>query len=152
MPARDTWRVTRSISRSATVSLRTCSDLPRRHRPILKAYPPNTVFLSRTHAANHHSEIYVYNGIPIDEYPLKKTKDLFMLFMAKLAWRVKNAKTAFHLSFDSGLPLKIAGGDLWGTPRLWGGWTLRAPFYRGLLTDVGNVGGVAKRKLLQDFG
>jgi glycosyltransferase involved in cell wall biosynthesis len=120
------------------------------HRTTLRAYPPNMVFLSRTHAANHHSDVYVYNGIPVEEYELQRTKEPFMLFMAKLSWKVKNAKTAFHLSFDSGFPLKAAGGDLWGTPKLWGGWTLRAPFHKGLLTDVGSVGGAQKLGLLQD--
>ena len=50
---------------------------------------PNTVFLSRSHAANHRAEYFVHNGIPLDEYPLCLEKSDSLLFMAKLAWRKK---------------------------------------------------------------
>ncbi|MHC4549296.1 MAG: glycosyltransferase, partial [Planctomycetota bacterium] len=120
------------------------------NRRKFKAYAPNTVFVSKRHAYNHHADLWVYNGIPVDEYPLKTVKQSFMLYMAHLGWRVKNAKTAIHLSFDSGFPLKLAGGDLWRTRKLWGGWMLRALTKRSLLTGVGDVGGRPKLALLQD--
>ncbi|MCZ6785688.1 MAG: glycosyltransferase [Planctomycetota bacterium] len=112
-------------------------------------YAPNTVFVSRRHAQTHGGELFVYNGIPLEDYALQERKDPFMVFMAKVAWRAKNAKTAIHLSFDSGTPLKMAGGDPWRSRKMWGLWMLRA-LYRGDLLDVvGDVGGAEKLELLQ---
>ncbi|MHC4134303.1 MAG: glycosyltransferase [Planctomycetota bacterium] len=120
------------------------------NRRRFRGYAPNTVFVSKSHAYNHQGDVYVYNGIPIEEYPLQTRKDDFLLFMAVLGWRVKNAKTAIHLSFDSGMPVKLAGGELWRNRKMWGGWMLRAPFKASLIDVVGNVGGAPKLKLLRD--
>ena len=112
-------------------------------------HAPNTVFVSRSHARNHGGEIFVYHGVPLDEYPLRTEKDDFMLFMAALGWRGKNAKTAIHLSFDTGMPIKLAGGDLTKNRRMRGAWMARAPFHKSLLEGVGMVSGQRKLDLLQ---
>ena len=114
-----------------------------------RGFSPNMVFVSRSHAENHGAHTYVYSGVPLEEYPLVATKDDYMLFMAALGWRVKNPKTAIHLAFDTGMPLKLAGGELRGNRKLRGAWMLRAPFYPALLEVLGNVGGDAKLGALQ---
>lgn len=112
-------------------------------------YSPNTVFVSRSHAENHGAELFVDNGVPLEDYPLETVKDDYMLFLAALSWRRKNAKTAIHLSFDSGMPLKLAGGEIPGNRALRGAWKLRLPSHRSLLEPVGRVGGQRKLDLLQ---
>ena len=113
-------------------------------------YAPNTVFVSRRHAQNHGGEFFVHNGVPLEDYPLETDKGPWLLFMAKLAWRAKNAKTAIHLGFDTGMPVRMAGGDLWRTPKIRGLWMLRALYRGGLLEGVGDVGGDKKLRLLQE--
>ena len=113
-------------------------------------YPPNTVFVSRTHARNHGGEHFVYNGIPKDEFELQTQKDDYMLFMALLKMRSKNAKTMAHLAMDAGVPGKFAGGDLWNTKRIRGFWKWRARKHPGLLESVGLVNGPDKVRLIQN--
>lgn len=113
-------------------------------------YAPNTVFVSRSHAENHGAELFVYNGIPVEEYSLQTDKSDFMLFMASLGWRVKNAKTAIHLSLDTGMPIKLAGGELRGNRRMRGFWMVRERFSDVRPDGVGNVGGARKIALLRN--
>ncbi|MCF6178413.1 MAG: glycosyltransferase [Geopsychrobacter sp.] len=110
----------------------------------------NTVFVSRNHAENHHSQHFVYNGIPVSEYPFYRDKDDFMLFLAKLDWRVKNVKTALRLAFDLDFPLALAGGDLWASiKKTRGTWLLKYPFKKQLIRHEGQVFGAKKLELLQ---
>ena len=118
----------------------------RRH---FNAYAPNTVFLSTSHAANHGADLYVYDGVSIDEYPLSTVKSDFMLYMAKLGWRKKNAKTAIQLALDSRFPVCMAGGSLWRTPQITGLWMMRALLNPALVNGVGSVDGARKLELLQ---
>ncbi|MFN2421154.1 MAG: glycosyltransferase [Gemmatimonadota bacterium] len=126
------------------------------NRRRFRRYPPNTVFVSKSHARNHNAPLYVYLGVPKNEYrPRPAAKRPYMLFMAKLDWKKKNAKTAIDLSFDADCPLILAGGKLepWKFRqfrRIGGMWILRAPFKRGLLTDVGIVAGATKLKYMQE--
>ena len=119
----------------------------RHHAP---EFPPNTVFVSHSHAANHGGRLYVHNGIPREEYPLQKTKRHQIVFMAKVSWRAKNAKTAIRLSLDSGMPLLLAGGDPWRTRKVWGSWMWPALWKRGLIRSAGVVSGQHKLTLLQE--
>jgi glycosyltransferase involved in cell wall biosynthesis len=126
------------------------------NRRRFRRYLPNTVFISRSHARNHNAFLYVYNGIPKDDYPPRPAaKQPYMLFLAKLDWKVKNARTAIDLSFDADCRLVLAGGKLepWKIGqlrRIGGAWILRAPFKRRLLTNVGIVTGGTKLKLMQE--
>lgn len=73
----------------------------------------NTVFLSKKHAANHNSDIFVYNGIDLDEYPFNKNKVLGwenFLFLAKASWKVKNLKHCILACKSLKKHLHIAGG------------------------------------------
>jgi glycosyltransferase involved in cell wall biosynthesis len=119
------------------------------NRKRFRGYWPNTVFLSKSHAKNHHGSVYVYNGIPKEDYPLNPEKLDYMLYMAKLDWRAKNAKTAINLSLDTGIALKLTGGNLWRSRKVWGLWLLRGLLKLDLLHNEGGVGGRRKLDLLQ---
>jgi glycosyltransferase involved in cell wall biosynthesis len=109
---------------------------------------PNTVFLSKAHADNHNAPINVYNGVP--EQDPDYEKENYILFMAKLSWRVKNAKTAINLSLDTGLHLKLGGGKIWATPKIWGKWIFRRG--KNLLQNQGFVFGERKKELIKKAG
>jgi glycosyltransferase involved in cell wall biosynthesis len=95
--------------------------------------PPNTIFLSRDHAARHGSTAFVYNGLDPAEYIYRRRKEQWDLFLGKLhsdrgyQWAVDAAKR-------TGRPLIIAGG-----------WR---PSFTGGIKYVGEVGGKRKAVLL----
>ena len=117
-----------------------------------QAILPNTVFLSKSHANNHGAEIFVHNGLPLDEYPPSSEKERTMLFMAKLGWRKKNAITAINLALDNNLTIKLCGGDVWKEKKLRGMWRRRAQRdgKEQLIESCGNVDGIEKLSLLQN--
>ena len=75
-----------------------------------ETYLPNTVFVSRDHAARHGSHVFVYNGIDPDEYRFESKKSDYLAFCAKAAWRVKNVDGAISLARKSKLLLRVIGG------------------------------------------
>jgi glycosyltransferase involved in cell wall biosynthesis len=95
--------------------------------------PPNTIFLSRDHAARHGSTAFVYNGLDPAEYIYRGRKEKWDLFLGKLhsdrgyQWAVDAAKR-------TGRPLIIAGG-----------WR---PSFTGGIKYVGEVDGKRKAVLL----
>jgi UDP-glucose 4-epimerase len=74
-------------------------------------YFANTNFLSRSHARNHNSDIFVFNGVDPKRYTFVEDKDDYFIFLAKTTWRVKNLKTAVAWAKDLKLRLKIIGGN-----------------------------------------
>jgi glycosyltransferase involved in cell wall biosynthesis len=120
------------------------------NRNHFRGYTRNTVFVSDRHARNHGATYFVYNGVPVDEYPLRREKRHQMLFLAKLNWRAKNAKTAIDLSLDAKIPLVLAGGNLWRSHKVWGGWIARSLYRRLQLRCPGEVDVLAKQALLQE--
>ncbi len=73
----------------------------------------NTVFLSKKHASNHNSDIFVYNGIDLDEYHFNEGKVLGwdnFLFLAKASWKVKNLKQCVLACKALKKHLHVAGG------------------------------------------
>ncbi|MFK7731532.1 MAG: glycosyltransferase [Pseudomonadales bacterium] len=119
-----------------------------------QAILPNTVFLSKSHANNHGAELFVHNGLPLDEYPPCADKERTMLFMAKLGWRKKNAISAINLALDNDLTIKLCGGDVWSEKKLRGLWRQRAQRgdKKALIQSCGNVDGIEKLTLLQSSG
>jgi glycosyltransferase involved in cell wall biosynthesis len=95
--------------------------------------PPNTIFLSRDHAARHGSTAFVYNGLDPAEYIYRCRKEKWDLFLGKLhsdrgyQWAVDAAKR-------TGRALIIAGG-----------WR---PSFTGGIKYVGEVSGKRKAVLL----
>lgn len=71
---------------------------------------PNTVFLSRNHAARHDSNRYVYNGIDPNEFIYKDNKDDYILFLSKVSRSIKGVDTAVELAKKLNFKLIIAGG------------------------------------------
>jgi len=120
------------------------------HRSSTKLLP-NTIFISHSHARNHGSDLFVYNGIPLNEYPLETVKNNSLLFMALVSWRKKNVKTAINLALDSRQTVDIAGGNVWSNKKVSGSWQYRAKIFklRHLIKEHGQVDGMDKLSLLQ---
>ena len=112
-------------------------------------YARNTVFLSRSHAQNHGAEYFVRNGVPLDEYPFSVDKDWSLLYLAKLNWGVKNARTAIDLALDCRMPLALTGGKLRESRKVWGTWLWRYRHRPDLIRQFGTVDGMEKLALLQ---
>jgi len=112
---------------------------------------PNTVFISSSHAKNHGAKYFVYNGIPLEDYPLQTKHKKGLLFMALLSWTKKNAKTAINLAFDTKMSIHVCGGDVWNEPKIRGIWKWRAKNNenKALINAVGEVDGPRKLELLQ---
>ena len=95
--------------------------------------PPNTIFLSRDHAARHGSTAFVYNGLDPAEYIYRGRKEQWDLFLGKL-----HSDRGYHWAVDAakrtGRQLIIAGG-----------WR---PSFTGGIKYVGEVGGKRKAVLL----
>ncbi|MGE5802335.1 MAG: glycosyltransferase [Gemmatimonadota bacterium] len=95
--------------------------------------PPNTIFLSRDHAARHGSTAFVYNGLDPAEYIYRRRKEQWDLFLGKL-----HSDRGYHWAIDAakrtGRALIIAGG-----------WR---PSFTGGIKYVGEVGGKRKAVLL----
>ncbi|WP_372656151.1 glycosyltransferase [Halobacteriovorax sp.] len=76
-------------------------------------FPKNTVFVSKKHAENHGSDVFIYNALDFDEYPFptkEKTSFENFLFLAKGSWSVKNLKHCIKACKKAKKHLHIAGG------------------------------------------
>lgn len=70
---------------------------------------PHMNFVSRSHAANHGSNCFVYNGLDVNDYPLHNKSD-YLVFLADAKWGVKNIRTAISLAEDTKTKLLVMGG------------------------------------------
>lgn len=72
----------------------------------------NTTFISRDHAARYGSEVYVYNGLGLEEYgtPKLDNRRTYVHFLGKAAWRVKNLKGCMDIARESKQQLRVLGG------------------------------------------
>jgi hypothetical protein len=72
----------------------------------------NTTFVSRNHASRFGSEVYVYNGLGLEEYgkPQLDNPRKYLHFLGNAAWRVKNLKGCMNIARASGYPLRVLGG------------------------------------------
>ncbi len=102
---------------------------PRDHR-----FPPNTLFLSRSHARLHGRTEFVHNGLDPPEYLYSEEKEDYFLFLSKVSRSSKGVDTAVRLAKDMGFRLVIAGG-------------YRLTWSRKI-RSVGEVGGRRKAELL----
>ncbi len=107
-------------------------------------FHPNTVFLSRNHAQRHGGTEFVYNGLDLNDYgtPVLDNKRMYLHFLGKADWRVKNVKGAIELAKRTGDRLHVIGGS-------------RVNFRRGLRITLnshvrfhGMLGGDGKNVLL----
>jgi glycosyltransferase involved in cell wall biosynthesis len=74
-----------------------------------QVFHPNTVFVSKSHAEKHGSHHFVHNGILIDEFEFERTREDYLVFLAKASWKVKNLKGAIEIAKKSGRKLKVLG-------------------------------------------
>lgn len=79
----------------------------------------NSVFVSKKHANNHASDVFIYNGLDLAEYPFVETKKEWnrFLFLAKASWRVKNLKHTVEACRATNKHLEIVGGRWIGLSR-----------------------------------
>ncbi|QKT03226.1 glycosyltransferase [Ectothiorhodospiraceae bacterium 2226] len=102
----------------------------------------NRIYVSKSHAANHGSVHFVYNGVPLGQYSYNSTKDDSLLFLSKVRRRNKGIDAAVRVARHTSYPLVIAGGRRLATPATW------LPGYPGVRA-VGVVYGALKIRLLQ---
>ena len=76
-------------------------------------FPVNTVFVSRSHAANHGSKHFVYSGIIPSDYAFSARREDFAVFLAKARWSVKNLEGAAQVARRAGVELKVIGSRNW---------------------------------------
>jgi len=67
-------------------------------------------FLSKSHAVNHGTTCFIYNGIDVDYFPLNTNKEDYICFLADAKWGVKNLRTAIALAEDTKTKLIVMGG------------------------------------------
>jgi glycosyltransferase involved in cell wall biosynthesis len=105
-------------------------------------FHPNTIFVSRKHAANHGSRHFVHNGLDPAEYAFSEKRGDYAVFLAKARWPVKNFAGAARVARDAGLELRVLGSRNWplNLQRL-------LPPIRGV-RYYGTMGGQEKRDLL----
>jgi glycosyltransferase involved in cell wall biosynthesis len=109
----------------------------------------NTVFVSEAHARLHGRSCFVRNGVPVDDYRYSEDKDRYLLFLARMEWPHKNARTAMDLAIDLDLPLKMSGKySPWVRPSLWGDWCRHPIKMQRLVQRLGYVDGDIKLDLL----
>jgi glycosyltransferase involved in cell wall biosynthesis len=101
------------------------------------SFGPDAVFVSRDHMERMGGSRYVLHGLPPDACTYRERKRDWLLFLAKVRWKVKGVDRAERVARAAGVPLVIAGG-----------WRLH-PFDRSI-RSVGMVGGERKRELLAD--
>ncbi|MGA2508075.1 MAG: glycosyltransferase family 4 protein [Chitinispirillaceae bacterium] len=97
-------------------------------------FPPNTIFLSRMHAAMYESTKFVYNGLDPSEYLFNDQKDDYLLFMSRVSRSSKGVDKAIALAKRMGFKLIIAGGYTFTLNRK--------------IRSVGMVGGRKKAELI----
>lgn len=93
------------------------------HKPVLftchgngqpgERFHPNTVFVSKRHAANHGSVRFVHNGIDPDDYLFSSQRDDYAIFLAKARWKVKNFQGAVSVARQAGIELRVLGSRNW---------------------------------------
>jgi glycosyltransferase involved in cell wall biosynthesis len=78
-----------------------------------RTYGQNTVFLSACHAANHHADCFVYNGLDWSDYSqpnLGKAQNYFH-FLGKAKWPIKNLAGAVAVAKKARAKLHVLGGS-----------------------------------------
>jgi glycosyltransferase involved in cell wall biosynthesis len=66
--------------------------------PSTHRFPPNTIFLSRSHAELHGHSEFVHNGLDPSEYRYAEEKGGYFLFLSKVSRSSKGVDTAVRLA------------------------------------------------------
>lgn len=77
-----------------------------------RTYHPNTIFLSKKHAAIHHGQCFVYNGLDWSDYgePGFSPKSDYFHFLGKARIATKNLAGAINTTKQAGRKLAVLGG------------------------------------------
>ena len=94
-----------ALSKPCLFTCHTNSDQP-------QTFHPNTVFLSKDHARRHGGHVFVYNGLDFEDYgdPMLDNKRMYLHFLGKADWKVKNVKGAIEIAGIAGERLHVIGG------------------------------------------
>jgi hypothetical protein len=76
-------------------------------------FPLNTVFVSRSHAANHGSRHFVYSGVIPEDYSCSEKREDYAVFLAKARWKVKNLEGAISVARRAEIELRVIGSRNW---------------------------------------
>ncbi len=71
---------------------------------------PEHVFLSRDHMTRHGGRHFVHNGIDPADYEFRSRKEDFLIFLARVSWKVKGVDRAVRIAKAADRRLVIAGG------------------------------------------
>ena len=105
-------------------------------------FHPNTIFVSRRHAANHGSIHFVHNGLDPAEYVADQPREDYAVFLAKARWDVKNLPGAIQVARQAGVMLHVLGSRNWPLNLQRCLPAIRGVRYHGM------IAGQAKRNLL----
>jgi hypothetical protein len=72
-------------------------------------FPANSVFVSRSHAANHGSRHFAYSGVIPENYSFSEKREDYAVFLAKARWKAKNLHGAAAVARRAGLELRVIG-------------------------------------------
>ena len=99
-------------------------------------FHPNTVFVSKRHAANHQSEHFVYNGINPVEYESSPIRKNYVVFLALAALKRKNLSGTVEVARAAGIKLEVLGSN--DRPLHWHRILprLRGTKYHGMVTNA----------------
>ncbi len=102
-----------------------------------RRFHPNSVFVSRKHAANHGSRHFVYPGIDVSEYSFAEKREDYAVFLAKARWPVKNFTGAVEVARKAGIELRVLGSRSWPLEiqRKFPLWLTRGVRYYGSLEE-----------------
>lgn len=75
-----------------------------------RSVPPNAIFTSRSHARNHNSHCYVYNGVCPETYLFNSKPDNNLMFIGKVRRSKKGAAKAISVAKACRTRLILAGG------------------------------------------
>jgi glycosyltransferase involved in cell wall biosynthesis len=109
-----------------------------------RLFHPNTVFVSKKHAANHGSRYFVFNGIDPAEYICSETREDYAVYLAKARWKVKNFRGAVQVARKAGIELRVLGSRNWPLNLQ----RLIPPALSGGVRYYGMLGGEEKAEIL----
>lgn len=103
----------------------------------------NKIFTSSSHARRHGCNVYVYNGVNLQDYPMSQNPKNQLIFLGKVRRSKKGAATAISVSKKTKVPLILAGGKKFNIPSSW------LPF-NSYIKPVGVVDGRVKVDMLRN--
>ena len=104
-----------------------------------RLFHPNTVFVSKNHAARHGGKFHVYNGLDFEDYgtPDLDHRRRYLHFLANAAWKVKNVEGAIEIAKKADERLHVIGGSRFNFRKgMRFTWATHVRFH-GMLADEG---------------